>query len=125
MPDTVVLEIPARTRPPRWKRNAYAAGAWVLIITVGRFIIPTPSRAAPNDPAPIAPLSLGTIVCPEYRVEILSSPTGPVYTVRNAAGKVLGERLNAESLASRFPHLNPAGLNAQADRTILHAGAED
>lgn len=124
----------------RWNWPSYAkfAASWVLVILVGRFVVPTRSgasttpRSAPAtmDATPKLGPSLGTIVGPDYRVRITAGTTEPLFTVLSADGStVIGTGLTSLQLAQRFPSLNPARLNATPEdpavEPLQHAGGEE
>ena len=104
---------PHHLKPRRWNWRGYTkfALAWVLVISVGRFVVPTSSNASPT--AGVDGPGLGTIVGPGYRVRISAGSPDPMYTVLSADGTTtLGRGLTAAELSRRFPSLNPTTLNA-------------
>lgn len=101
------------------------AGAFVLLVVVGRVITPESSNAAPEpiqpNPIPVIaspnaaalpPTSLGVLESRRETVELLADAGEIRYRVRSADGKLLADRLNASELAAQFPHLSTNGSTA-------------
>jgi len=133
-PQTPLLVSPQTTRRWGWRSYAKFALSWVLVISVGRFVIPTSSNASPaakgaGDSPDLGP-KIGTIVGPGYRVQINAGIADPLYTVLSSDGATtLGRGLNAVQLAQKFPSLDPARLNATpVDASVdpmSHAGGPE
>lgn len=131
---TPILGTPRNVRRWGWRSYAKFAMSWVLVISVGRFVIPTSSNASPAtkfsaDPIDLGP-KIGTIVGPGHRVQINAGIGNPLYTVLSADGvTTLGRGLNAAQLTQRFPTLDPARLNAMPENAsvepMIHAGGHE
>lgn len=70
--------------------------------------------------------AVGTLKTNTYFVEVYSSDMGPLYTVKNTDGVVVGRRLNSDGIAQSFPELSElvesnasydAGLGPHYDQT--------
>ncbi len=96
-----------------------AAGAIVLFVTVeprqGRATLQTTPTADPPEPA----IPLGTLEGRDYGVRIEVTQDGPRYTVVDAQGVVVADRLPLETLAQRYPLLAPADLWANEEGKTL------
>lgn len=83
-----------------------AAGALVLFVTVEPRRGQATLQPAPSEPA----VPLGTLEGRDYGVRIEVTQDGPRYTVVDAQGVVVAERLPLETLAQQYPLLTPADL---------------
>lgn len=115
--DNTPMTSPTRTEarrgvgPLRWGRILAVAGAWVVIIAVGRTVAPATTRAD-STRSPQAGAVVGTLVGREYIVRIVATQSGPRYTVSTLSGQVLQTNLDAGALAKAFPGLDPSNLRA-------------
>ncbi len=129
---------PGQRARRRWSTYAKFAASWVLVVSIGKFVVPTRTDASPTTgprlaPADIAPAlgpSLGTIVGPDYRVRIHAGVAEPLFTVLSADGtSVVRTGLTSLQLAQRFPTLNPARLNATPEspgaEPLRHAAGDE
>ncbi len=107
------------------RRDTWAmAGAFVLLVVVGRVITPESSNAAPESPplapipaitaptSPSLPTSLGVLESRRETVEFLALEGEIRYRVRSANGELLADRLTSSELAAQFPHLSTSGATA-------------
>ena len=62
---------------------------------------------------------VGMLKTNEYIIVVASGVNGPVYTVKNSAGTVLGDKLSSGELAARFPALEELVNTGVADDARL------
>ncbi|MDX2114553.1 MAG: hypothetical protein SFZ24_02885 [Planctomycetota bacterium] len=102
-----------------------AAGGLVVLFVAASLVGPGGSSATPLAfPASSGderverlrsvamPAYMGSLTSGRYTLDVYMDRGGPRYTVRDASGAVLGERLTAEALYERFPELDPSGMHA-------------
>jgi hypothetical protein len=83
-----------------------AAGAVVLFVSIKPRQGQATSTPEPQPPA----IDLGTLEGRDYGVRIEVTEKGPRYTVVDAQGVVVAERLPLETLAEEYPLLAPHEL---------------
>lgn len=86
----------------------FVAGCVTVFVTVG----PRHGQATISQIEPDPAIPLGTLEGRDYGVRIEATPEGPRYTVVDAEGVVVAERLPLETLAERYPLLTPSEFYA-------------
>ena len=106
--------------------RALAALGFVIIFFVSASIIePGPSTASTVTPVLPStqngrasgvdrPVSLGSLLGPQYSTYILDTADGPRYTVYNGSGDILVHKATADEVYQVLPDYNVLDLNAGA-----------
>lgn len=92
----------------RAKRAAMVLGAIVLFVGVARIIQPGTSRA--TETAPAQRVVIGTLVGPQYHVQITAGDADPLYTVMTPEGEILERDMLAHEVYHFFPELDVTKL---------------
>lgn len=82
----------------------FVAGCVTVFVTIG----PRHGQATNPHAEPEPAIPLGTLEGRDLGVRIEATPEGPRYTVVDAEGVVVAERLPLETLAERYPMLAPS-----------------
>lgn len=112
-----------------WLRAALILGAGGLAVFAGSLIVPVTTSATPlslRAEGPVAgayrvespmramkmPAYIGTLTGRDFAVDVYIGRKGPLYTVKDETGSVLGVLLTSEEVHERFPDLDIGGMNA-------------
>ena len=90
-------------------RSLAALGFVIMFFLVASLIEPGPGVAATGGGSPLEaaqPVSLGSMIGPQYSAYILDTPDGPRYTVYDAEGNVLVHRAAADEVYRQVPDYN-------------------
>lgn len=123
--------------PPRAAGPLLAGGAVFAVMAAGAVLGPFASSGSPpalraqpglsgaRTPTPPEallargePRFLGEMLSPAYRVLVFAYPDGPRYTVCDARGRILGERLTPEEVSGEFPGLDVQTLRFGPDEGV-------
>lgn len=111
------------TLPAHWSRALAILLSGGVVVAAANLIGPgrteativpsvNPIAEEPSAHAGRLPAYLGTLQSSRYTVDIYIARKGPLYTVRDDAGRVLASQISSEELHSRFPELNVDRMHA-------------